>query len=75
MEMRTQVSRQTMDSVQSELELPQVEFGHSKLGLGGIMVMAAFVGIWGVTCLVNGLGSCENLGSLGRGLVMALTGM
>ena len=51
------------------------ELGNSKLGLGIIMVMAAFVGVWGVACLIGGLSSAGNIHAVGRGLITALTGM
>ena len=51
------------------------ELGNSKLGLGIIMVMAAFVGVWGVACLIGGLASAVNMHAVGRGLITALTGM
>jgi len=37
--------------------------------------MAAFVGIWGIACLIGGLASSESFHEIGRGLITALTGM
>jgi hypothetical protein len=39
------------------------------------MVMAAFVGVWGLACLIGGLASTSNFQEVGRGLLMAITGM
>lgn len=60
---------------ESEAEMPNFEIGNSKLGIGVIMVMAAFVGIWGTTCLVSGLASSASIQEIGRGLITAITGM
>jgi len=57
-----------------EIEAAELELGNSKLGFGIIMVMAAFVGVWGVACLIGGLASAGNLHELGRSLITALTG-
>jgi len=59
----------------SEIEVVDLELGNSKLGLGIIMIMAAFVGIWGVACLIRGLASTESFHEVGRSLITAFTGM
>jgi len=59
----------------SEIEVADLELGNSKLGLGIIMIMAAFVGVWGVACLIGGLASTESFNEVGRSLVTAFTGM
>lgn len=59
---------------ENEADLPKYELGNSKLGMAVIMVMAAFVGVWGTTCLISGFAS-SSLQELGRGLVTAVTGM
>ena len=57
------------------IEASDLELGNSKLGIGVIMVMAAFVGVWGLACLVGGLASTNSFQEIGRSLVMAITGM
>ncbi len=52
-----------------------LEIGNSKFGIGMIMVMAGFVGVWGCLCLINGIAQSSNLQELGRGIVTALTGI
>ena len=59
----------------SEIEVADLELGNSKLGFGIIMIMAAFVGVWGVACLIGGLASTESFNEVGRSLVTAFTGM
>ena len=59
----------------SEIEVADLELGNSKLGLGIIMIMAAFVGVWGVACLIGGLASTESFHEVGRSLITAFTGM
>jgi len=58
-----------------EIVADELELGNSKLGFGIIMVMAAFVGVWGIACLIGGLSSSGNLHAIGRGLITALTGI
>ena len=57
------------------IEVADLELGNSKLGIGVIMVMAAFVGVWGLACLIGGLASTNSFQEIGRGLLMAITGM
>jgi len=57
------------------IEVADLELGNSKLGIGVIMVMAAFVGVWGLACLIGGLASTNSFQEVGRGLLMAITGM
>ena len=59
----------------NEIEIADLELGNSKLGLGIIMIMAAFVGVWGVLCLIGGLASTESFHEVGRSLIIAFTGM
>jgi len=59
----------------TEIEALDLELGNSKLGLGVIMIMAAFVGVWGVACLIGGLASTESFQDVGRSLFTAFTGM
>lgn len=57
------------------IEVADLQLGNSKLGIGIIMVMAAFVGVWGLACLIGGLASSNSFQEVGRGLLMAITGM
>jgi hypothetical protein len=70
-----EITRERTATFDSDLEVAELELGNSKLGLGIIMFMAAFVGIWGVACLIGGLSSTESFSELGRSLITALTGM
>ncbi|OGQ97981.1 MAG: hypothetical protein A2521_03310 [Deltaproteobacteria bacterium RIFOXYD12_FULL_57_12] len=51
------------------------ELGESRLGFGIIMTTAALIGVWGITCLVNGLSQAGTLQELGNHILMALTGI
>lgn len=51
------------------------EMGQSRLGMGMFMSAAALFGVWGVTCLVNGLSQAGSMQELGRSLLMAITGI
>jgi hypothetical protein len=56
-------------------ETVSYELSNSRLGLGVIMAMAGLVGIWGVTCIVNGLATAGSISEISRGLITAVTGI
>jgi len=70
-----EITRERVATFDTTTEVAELELGNSKLGLGIIMVMAAFVGIWGVACLVGGLASAGSFHEVGRSLITAFTGM
>lgn len=53
----------------------ELDIGNSRFGIGIIMVMACFVGLWGCLCLINGIVQSQNLQDLGRGIFTAFTGI
>ena len=70
-----EVTQERVATFDSQVEVAELELGNSRLGLGIIMVMAAFVGIWGVACLIGGLASAEGFHEVWRSLITAFTGM
>jgi hypothetical protein len=70
-----EITQERAATIDTNIEVAELELGNSKLGLGIIMIMAAFVGLWGVACLIGGLASSESLPEIGRSLITALTGM
>jgi len=70
-----EITQERVAALDNKIEVAELELGNSKLGLGVIMIMAAFVGIWGVACLIGGLASSDSFHEIGRGLLTALTGM
>jgi hypothetical protein len=70
-----EITQERAATIETNIEVAELELGNSKLGLGIIMIMAAFVGLWGVACLIGGLASSESLHEIGRSLITALTGM
>lgn len=56
-------------------ETVSYEMSNSPLGLGIIMTMAGLVGIWGVTCIINGLATAGNVTEISRGLITAVAGI
>ena len=52
-----------------------LEIGNSRFGIGVIMVMAGFIGVWGCLCLVNGIDQSLSMQELGRGIITAFTGI
>ena len=69
------ITQERVATFDSSVEVAELELGNSKLGLGIIMVMAAFVGIWGAACLIGGLASAGSFHDVGRSLITAITGM
>ena len=55
-----EITQERVAAIDSNIEVAELELGNSKLGLGVIMIMAAFVGIWGVACLIGGLASSDS---------------
>jgi hypothetical protein len=70
-----QIAHEGTSTLHSKAEIADHELGNSKLGFGIIMVMAAFVGVWGVACLIGGLASSGSFTEIGRSLITAFTGM
>lgn len=70
-----EMPRERAAALETNVEVAELELGNSKLGLVVIMVMAAFVGIWGIACLVGGLSSAGSFHEIGRSLITAFTGM
>ena len=70
-----EITQERVATFDTNVETAELELGNSKLGLGVIMVMAAFVGVWGVACLIGGLASAGSFHEIGRSLMIAFTGM
>jgi hypothetical protein len=70
-----EITQEELATYEHETAIPDFELGNSKLGIGVIMIMAAFVGIWGTTCLVTGLLNSASVNEVGRGILTAFTGM
>jgi hypothetical protein len=69
------VAKEQVAALASNAELAELAIGNSRVGIGIIMVMAGFVGIWGCLCLLNGIVQAQNIQELARGLFTALTGI
>jgi hypothetical protein len=67
---KEQVTTYDESVVNSDLEI-----GNSRFGFGVIMVMAGFVGVWGCLCLISGISQSSCMQELGRGIIMAFTGI
>jgi hypothetical protein len=52
-----------------------LEIGNSRFGIGLIMVMAGFVGVWGCLCLISGIVQSQSIHDIGRGIITAFTGI
>lgn len=69
------ISKEEVATFVSHAEAAELEIGNSRFGIGIIMVMACFVGAWGVICLINGIAQTQTIHDLGRSFVTALTGI
>jgi len=69
------IAEKQISSFSTEIDLVNSDLGDSRLGIGIIMMLASFVGIWGTICLINGLAQANSFQQLGRGLFTAITGL
>ncbi len=56
-------------------EIAELTIGNSRFGIGIIMAMAGFVGVWGCICFVNGIVQSHSIQELARGIFTAFTGI
>ena len=56
-------------------ETVSYDLSNSRLGIGVIMAMAGLVGIWGVTCIINGLATAASVSEISCGFITAVTGI
>ena len=70
-----ELTQERLATYDKSQDIAELELGNSKLGLAVIMVMAAFVGIWGVACLISGLASTGSFHEIWNALITAFTGM
>lgn len=52
-----------------------LEIGNSRLGIGIIMSIAGFLGVWGCISLINGVAQTHSIHELGRTIFTAFTGI
>lgn len=52
-----------------------LEIGNSRFGIGILMVMAGFLGLWGCVSFINGITQIHSVQELGRIILTALTGI
>ena len=69
------IAEEQIASFGSEIDLVDSDLGNSKLGIGIIMMLASFVGVWGTICLINGIVQANSFQQLGRGMFTAITGL
>ena len=69
------IAEKQIASFGSEIDLVDSDLGNSKLGIGIIMTLASFVGVWGTICLINGIVQANNFQQLSRGLITAIIGL
>ena len=69
------IAKERVVTFASDIENIDLEIGNSRFGIGIIMTMAGFVGVWGCICLFNGIAQSRSIQELGRGFITALTGI
>ncbi len=69
------IAKEQVATFTADTEISELEIGNSRFGIGIIMVMAGFVGVWGCFCLINGIAHTQSTQELARGLFTAFTGI
>jgi hypothetical protein len=69
------ISKEQVATFAETVEITALAVGNSRFGIGIILAMAGFVGIWGCLCLVNGVVQTQNIQELARGIFTAFTGI
>lgn len=69
------VTEEQVTTFVSNAEIADLAIGNSRFGIGIIMVMAGFVGLWGCLCLLNGIVQSQSIQELARGILTAVTGI
>jgi len=69
------ISKEQVATFADTVEITELAVGNSRFGIGIILAMAGFVGIWGCLCLVNGVVQSQNIQELARGIFTAFTGL
>jgi len=69
------ISKEQVATFADTVEITELAVGNSRFGIGIILAMAGFVGIWGCLCLVNGVVQSQNIQELARGIFTAFTGI
>ena len=69
------VTEEQVTTFVSNAEIADLAIGNSRFGIGIIMVMAGFVGLWGCLCLLNGIVQSQSIEELARGILTAVTGI
>ncbi|HKJ15106.1 MAG: hypothetical protein OER59_02120 [Desulfobulbaceae bacterium] len=69
------ISKEQVATFADTVEITELAVGNSRFGIGIILAMAGFVGIWGCLCLVNGVVQTQNIQELARGIFTAFTGI
>ena len=70
-----ELTQEKVATYDTNVDVAELELGNSKLGIGVIMVMAAFVGIWGVICLISGLANVGSFHEIWHALITAFSGV
>jgi hypothetical protein len=69
------IAEEQITTFDQEVVFADHDLGNSKLGIGIIMFLAGFVGIWGSICMISGIMQANNLQQISRGFITAITGL
>jgi len=69
------IAKEQIATFDNSVVSPDLEIGNSRFGIGMIMAMAGFVGVWGCLCLINGIAQSPSIQELGHGIITAFTGI
>jgi len=69
------IAKEQVTTFVSNAEIADLAIGNSRFGIGVIMVMAGFIGLWGCLCLLNGILQSQSIHELARDIFTAFTGI
>ena len=69
------ITKEQVATFADKAEIAELAIGNSRFGIGIIMAMAGFVGVWGCLCLISGIVQSQNIQQLARGIFTAFTGI
>ncbi len=69
------IAKEQVTTFADTIAISQPDIGNSRFGIGIIMAMAGFVGVWGCICLINGIVQSQSIQELAHGVFTAFTGI
>ena len=71
----TTINQRALQILMSDTSSCQISAKTNNPAETKIMIMAAFVGVWGIACLISGLASTGSFHEIVQSIITAFTGM